>query len=1402
MALHHYLPQDRLRALAENRDLRGRTQGSALFADICGFTALTEALALRHGERRGVEALTQTVGSVYDALITEVERFGGSVLTFAGDAITCWFDAADDPVAESAIRAVQAALAMQAAMQGAGGGLAPLALKVSVASGPARRFTVGDEAIHTLDVLAGATVARVAMADALARPGDILLDPATAEAVRASVLERREHEAGFSYAVVDPAWRGPAAATVTRDAPREVATPPPLPPAERLRPWVLPFVFEREISGQGLFVTDLRPVVALFLRFGGLGDEFDDEAVLRLDHWIRGAQRILQTHGGVLLELTMGDKGSYLYAAFGAAQAHEDDARRALRAALALRDLFDAGSIAGSIDAGASIGLASGTLRVGGYGGRTRQSFGAQGDAVNAAARLMMLARPGEILTSGRVRGALAHEFTLQARAPIALKGKAEPMPVFALQGLQRPRAIRLQESEFVLPMVGRGAAVEVLERELDRVPAGRGAVVTAVAEAGIGKSRLLSEGIHLALQRGFVGFGDATVSDGVRTLYRPWKGVWAALLNLDPAQSARVQARAVETAMARLAGAHAEAWPLLGAVLGLDLPDTAFTRALAPKDRKALLEALLVEALRAAAADAAQDGAGVLLVLEDLHGADPLSLDLLGALVHAIDALPVLMLLSRRPPEGGAEADKAPLPARSAAATPPEVTTRMLRIDLAALDPAQAQQLIRAKLAAQFPERAGAVPPALIERIVERAQGNPLYIEELLNHLHDRGLDPQRIDTMEALDWPTSLHSLVLSRIDRLSVPQQLALKVASVIGRTFCLADLLACHPAAVDRDALHADLLALVHLGLTTEAADTSAPAFLFRHRLTLEVAYDSIAHASRVRLHALVAQHLEDRAADTTAALAPTLAHHWARAERPDKAWPHKRRAAEQAAASYANEEALACLTQVLAWLPADALTERVDTLLRRESIHDLLGRHDDRRSDLAELDALAGRFDDAVEAARLRACLALRRAQLEFDVGNYAAAAAVAQASVDRQPGGTGQDTVDPTHEFEALLMLARATFAAGQAEQARAPLDRALALARRHGQARSESLALAQLGLVQWQAGRYDAAEALLRDALPGLRDSGDLRRELDVLNNLGVVAKARARFAQAVTHYEQAQAIARRIGDRSGEAMLLNNMASASLAAGDFHRAAVDSEQAARIWAALHEPSQRGAALCNRAEAHRELGQYAAAQTVGEQALAMLRASGVQRLEATVLENLGRVAAAVGDGGRAMQALNQALAIARDNGVRAIEASTLLDLGRLHTSAGEFARARDALHAAGRLMAELGDPLGALEVQAARADLALRDSALPAPGRATAARDELAPLLPRLLAPGAGEGALPMQLYLVGWRVLVACGDDGAAALLACARAELRERAARIPDPAVRRDYLRVAEHRALLAE
>ncbi len=205
--LNAFVPQDRLRALVSGESMPDRTFGAALFADISGFVPLTESLRETLGARRGAEALTRHLDDVYSALIAEVERYGGSVIDFAGDAMLCWFEGH-----AAASRATASAVAMQQAMharlQAAAdeGGATALALKVVVASGSARRFRLGIPAIRYLDVLAGATVTRAAAGDHLAQRGEVLLDLDTATVLQLppeAVREWRvDPDSGERFAVI------------------------------------------------------------------------------------------------------------------------------------------------------------------------------------------------------------------------------------------------------------------------------------------------------------------------------------------------------------------------------------------------------------------------------------------------------------------------------------------------------------------------------------------------------------------------------------------------------------------------------------------------------------------------------------------------------------------------------------------------------------------------------------------------------------------------------------------------------------------------------------------------------------------------------------------------------------------------------------------------------------------------------------------------------------------------------------------------------------------------------------------------------------------------------------------------------------------------------------------------
>jgi predicted ATPase len=321
------------------------------------------------------------------------------------------------------------------------------------------------------------------------------------------------------------------------------------------------------------------------------------------------------------------------------------------------------------------------------------------------------------------------------------------------------------------------------------------------------------------------------------------------------------------------------DALPLLGTVLGLSLPDNDFTHALQPKDRKAQLEIMLVKCLESAAREAAEEGGGLLFVLEDLHWVDPVSFDLLELTARAIENLPVLILVAYR------ALDKDP---QQQTLRRLEALDHFTQIRLEELHNEETEQVIRSKLFNLFPERAGRVPQLLIERITSRAQGNPFSAEELLNYLHDRGIDLSDAASLDQLELPTSLHSLILSRIDQLTTSQQITIKVASVIGRFFRFEDLHNYYPSLGTAEQLKANLHELERLELTPLEAPEPELAYLFKHIVTQEVGYESLAFTTRARLHGQYARYLESAYSERIDQLAPQLAYHFERAQILDKA----------------------------------------------------------------------------------------------------------------------------------------------------------------------------------------------------------------------------------------------------------------------------------------------------------------------------------------------------------------------------------------------------------------------------------------------------------------------------------------------------------------------------------
>jgi class 3 adenylate cyclase len=416
-ALGPYLATDRRSALAESRTLAERSEGAALFADVSGFTALTEALANSLGPRRGAEELSAHLNSVYEALIEVIHRFDGSVIAFAGDAITCWFDSDQGDRAAAAALELQNAMRQFAEIRLADGQVRSLAVKTGVARGPVCRFLVGNPDVHLLDVIAGKTLARMADATSLASKEETIFSTECVEALgdRLEIKEwRTKKDTGEKFAV--------AGQLQSPHASGELPGFPLLSEA-LLRPHLLKPVYDRLRAGKGDFLTELRPAVALFLKFEGLDYDSDPGVGTKLNNYVQWVQGVVDKLGGFLLAVSMGDKGSFLYCCFGAPVAYENSASRAMIAADELRKLPPNLQFITQT----RIGVSSGTLRTGAYGATVRRTYGVLGDPVNLAARLMEHAAPGQVLVSGDIRRDTRQGFEWQTFAPIKAKAKASP---------------------------------------------------------------------------------------------------------------------------------------------------------------------------------------------------------------------------------------------------------------------------------------------------------------------------------------------------------------------------------------------------------------------------------------------------------------------------------------------------------------------------------------------------------------------------------------------------------------------------------------------------------------------------------------------------------------------------------------------------------------------------------------------------------------------------------------------------------------------------------------------------------------------------------------------------------------------------------------------------------------
>jgi class 3 adenylate cyclase/tetratricopeptide (TPR) repeat protein len=808
-----------------------------------------------------------------------------------------------------------------------------------------------------------------------------------------------------------------------------------------------------------------------------MGERLDPEELVEL---MNGAFTFMgaavNRYGGTV-ERLMGDS---VLAFFGARQLHEDDAERAVRAGLEIRDQAAAyGEQVRSrhgVEFQVRVGINTGLVVAGRVGSDLGEEFTATGDAPNVAARLQAAAAPGTVLISASTHRLTEHAFDFRAMGPLAVKGKSAPVEAWEVLAAQTaPGSGRgLEGHGLSSPLVGRDAELALLLEKVRRLSDGVGAMVAVVGEAGLGKSRLLAE-LHAALSPGTRWLEARALSYGQSLPYHPWKALARQLLGAaDDAGSEGVREKVRSLGSG---GFPERSLPYLELLVGL------------PAEGMALAEGeALVQAMSGAVLDLTRHALGVagrsaplVLVLDDLHWADRASLELVAQVASLAVDEPLLLLGVLRPDK---RAPSWALLDRLRGSLPDHYT----QLELAPLGPIDSRRLLENLL------RVDDLPDELRARILARSEGNPFYLEEVLRSLIDSGLvvstgDRWRtVGNISEVSIPDTLAGVLAERIDRLPDQARRVAQTASVLGREFPSDTLEAmCRSAPVPERIEHVQphLLTLTYEELVKRRADASR-LYRFKHALTREAAYGLLLRARRRQLHALAGGilEMEMESAGRREELAPIVGLHFFEAGVMPKAASYLAEAARGARKLYALREegehwehVLTALDQVPDPDPEllyEAVEKWIFVRVRLDELDGVLGPEPDRTPSSWYLRAerLARERGDKARLARFLSWIA----NAYMRVGRTSKGLDRLQESA-RLATELGDDGLMMLPLFLATSALAERNPAAA-VEQAEHVLD----LTRQNGDLGTEAHTLGIKAIALARLGRFEEARRALAD--------------------------------------------------------------------------------------------------------------------------------------------------------------------------------------------------------------------------------------------------------------------------------------------------------------------------------
>jgi len=646
--------------------------------------------------------------------------------------------------------------------------------------------------------------------------------------------------------------------------------------------------------------AERKRITAVFCDLSGytaMTERLDPEEVKEIkDRIFDGVKEVVGKYEGFIEKFA----GDAVLALFGVPISHEDDLLRAIRAAREIHDFVDALSPRYERKVGRSLSMHSGIntgLVVTADVDPKTGTHGVTGDAINVAARLSDLADAGAILVGPDTQRATQNHFNFEELEPATVKGKTEPIPVYKLVSTKTSTSLMEKGRQVSSELVGRDQDLDKLELQVMKAINGEGSVVNIIGEAGIGKSRLIAELKKREVMKRVTVLEGRAISIGKNLPFHPIIDLlknWAGIIEDDSPTSAFNK---LEKAIRAIHPEETdEILPFVATLMGMKLTGRHAKRIKGIEGEA--LEKLIVKNVR----DLVIKGSELrptVFVVEDLHWADTSSIELLDALYRLAEKHKLVFINVYRP---GYLDEKD----QRISAFGKRLPVYYVEIEIQPLERDDSEKLIENMLEIK------GLPFSIRDQIVNRAGGNPFFIEEVVRSLIDEGAIVKKkfgfevTDKINGVVIPPTINDVLIARIDRLEEQTRELVKVASVIGRSFFdriikdVADFIA---GVDDR------LIYLKDAQLIRDRIRMQEVEYLFKHALAQEAAYDSTLIQQRKTLHLKVAQSIERIFRERLHEFFGMLAYHFSKGGDLDKAEEYMVKAGEEALRSSASSEAL-------------------------------------------------------------------------------------------------------------------------------------------------------------------------------------------------------------------------------------------------------------------------------------------------------------------------------------------------------------------------------------------------------------------------------------------------------------------------------------------------------------